>query len=104
MTVALIAVLVLCAVDTVWQMLYLLHMFQLNSYKVPTHMRWLRGNRATLIPGIFTGGLTALALALQLQPIAACILLAVVFVLFAVMGRPKKAKKPLERMLALAKY
>ena len=72
-----------------------LHMFQLNSYKVPTHMRWLRGNRATLIPGIFTGGLTALALALQLQPIAACILLAVVFVLFAVMGRPKKAKKPL---------
>ena len=29
-----------------------LHMFQLNSYKPATHMRWLKRNLACLIPGL----------------------------------------------------
>ena len=29
-----------------------LHMFQLNSYKPATHMRWLKRNLGSLIPGV----------------------------------------------------
>ena len=39
-----------------------MHMFQLNSYKVPTHIRWLRKNSRSLIPGAVGAVVTALLL------------------------------------------
>ena len=42
-----------------------MHMFQLNSYKAPTHWRWLGKNKQSLIPGL-TGA--ALAAGILLKP------------------------------------
>lgn len=70
-----------------------LHMFQLNSYKVPTHMRWLRNNRKTLLPGLVAAAVAALTLILQ--PMLAAIVLTATFGLLLPAVRPRKAKKPL---------
>ena len=70
-----------------------LHMFQLNSYKVPTHMRWLGNNRKTLLPGLAVAAVALIAIAFD--PVPAAIVLIVTFGLLLPAVRPRKAKKPL---------
>ncbi len=71
-----------------------LHMFQLNSYKPATHMRWLRRNWNTLIPGLVLAAAAVIAGLLQNALVAALIAAAVSGWGCAV-ARPGKAKKPL---------
>ena len=77
----------------VCSVIHSLHMFQLNSYKIPTHMRWLRHNRQTLLPGLAVAAVAAVTLAFD--PIPAAIVLTVCFGLLLPAVRPRKAKKPL---------
>ena len=70
-----------------------MHMFQLNSYKVPTHMRWLRRNSRTLIPGAVAAAVALVML--LLGDTVALGITAAVFAALAVTQIPKKAKKPL---------
>lgn len=72
-----------------------MHMFQLNSYKNPTHMRWLNKNRQSLVPGLIGAAVTLVLLLTGLGPKAALIVLTVVFAALAATQRPRKAKKPL---------
>jgi UDP-N-acetylmuramoyl-tripeptide--D-alanyl-D-alanine ligase len=88
----------LCAATVIAYVLVVLrtmHMFQLNSYKAATHIRWLRKNASSLLP-------SALMLALGVAGIFIfnIIALGIVFLLLcivmAVSHMPvKKAKKPL---------
>ncbi len=70
-----------------------LHMFQLNSYKPATHMRWLKRNLLSLIPG----AAVAVAAGIAFFPgnWVGAMVLAWVAAMGAVAVRPKKAKKPL---------
>ena len=70
-----------------------LHMFQLNSYKPATHLRWLKRNLLTLIPG----AAVAVAAVIAFFPgnWVGALVLAWVAAMGAVAVRPKKAKKPL---------
>lgn len=70
-----------------------LHMFQLNSYKPATHMRWLRGNLSCLIPGLPVA--VGAVIGLLLPETAAAIVLAAVSACACVAVWPRKAKKPL---------
>ena len=70
-----------------------LHMFQLNSYKPATHLRWLRRNLPSLLPGAVVG-VAAMAAAFAGGWVGA-IVLAVVSAVCAIAVRPQKAKKPL---------
>lgn len=72
-----------------------MHMLQLNSYKAPTHLRWLRSNLRSLLPGLVGAAATAVLLLLPLSPVATLLAIAAVFALLAVIQRPRKAKKPL---------
>lgn len=69
-----------------------LHMFQLNSYKPATHMRWLRSNLQSLLPGAIVA---AAALAALVLGAAGGAVLAAVCAWACVVVWPKKAKKPL---------
>ena len=70
-----------------------MHMFQLNSYKPATHMKWQRQNLQSLIPGV--AGFLAAMLCQVLTDLVANIVLLVVFAILALVQKPKKAKKPL---------
>ncbi len=72
-----------------------MHMFQLNSYKTPTHFRWLRKNRGSLIPGLVGAVVTAILLLTGIGRAVALVAVTAVFGILAVTQRPKKAKKPL---------
>ena len=72
-----------------------MHMFQLNSYKAPTHIRWLGKNMPTLIPGLVALALTAVLLLCRANRIAALCVITVVYALLAFTCRTRKAKKPL---------
>ena len=69
-----------------------LHMFQLNSYKPATHLRWLRRNLGSLIPGALVAA--AAVAAVFLHVVGAGILAAVSACCLATVW-PRKAKKPL---------
>lgn len=71
-----------------------MHMFQLNGYKLPTHMRWLQQNLSRLIPDLL-GGAAAAMLLLADTPCLALGIFAGVFALLCLTRLPKKAKKPL---------
>lgn len=71
------------------------HMFQLNSYKTPTHIRWLRKNCRSLIPGLAGAAVTAGLLISGIGRASALCVLAVVYCVLAVIQFPRKAKKPL---------
>ena len=71
-----------------------LHMFQLNSYKPATHLRWLRRNLSCLIPGAVLAA-AAVIVALLQNPMVGALLLIVVNACGGVFVRPQKAKKPL---------
>ena len=71
-----------------------MHMFQLNSYKAPTHWRWLGKNKQTLVPGL-VGAAAAVLAATGLSSLLALTSLTVLFGLLAFLTRPRKAKKPL---------
>lgn len=70
-----------------------MHMFQLNSYKPATHIRWLRKNSRTLIPGL--AGLAAVAGRIWMDTLAAQIVMVLVYITLAGVQLPRKAKKPL---------
>ena len=72
-----------------------MHMFQLNSYKVPTHIRWLRKNSRSLIPGAVGAVVTALLLICGAGQILSLCVMTALFAVLAVLARPTKAKKPL---------
>ena len=72
-----------------------MHMFQLNSYKPPTHMRWMRLNKHCMIPGTVGAAVTALLLVLGPGEVVTLPVLTAVFALLAATQRPRKAKKPL---------
>lgn len=69
-----------------------LHMFQLNSYKPATHLRWLRRNLGSLIPGALVAA--AAVAAVFLHVVGAGVLAAVCACCLAAVW-PRKAKKPL---------
>jgi len=64
------------------------HFFQLNSYRHDTHRKWLSQNKRKIIVPLIFGALSFGAFFLHK-------ITAVVFVLFALVSIPKKAKKPL---------
>ena len=70
-----------------------LHMFQLNSYKPATHLRWLRRNMGSLLPGAVVA-VAALAASFPGNWVGA-IVLTVVSAVATIAVRPRKAKKPL---------
>lgn len=72
-----------------------MHMFQLNSYKTPTHIRWLGKNKQSLIPGLVGAVVAVLMLIFCAGSIGSLCVMTVVFALLAVVVRPRKAKKPL---------
>ena len=72
-----------------------MHMFQLNSYKVPTHIRWLRKNSRSLIPGAVGAVVTALLLICGAGQILSLCVMTALFAVLAILARPTKAKKPL---------
>lgn len=72
-----------------------MHMFQLNSYKPATHIRWLRKNLTSLIPGLVGAVATALLLVCGAGQTATLCVMTAVFALLAIIARPRKAKKPL---------
>jgi len=72
-----------------------MHMFQLNSYKMPTHFRWLRKNGRSLLPGL-AGAVAAVAvLLLGVPEVGAILIVAAVYLVLAAIQFPRKAKKPL---------
>ena len=71
-----------------------LHMFQLNSYKPATHMRWLKRNLGTLLPGAVLA-VAAVVGGLLENPLVAALLVSAVNGWGMVVARPTKAKKPL---------
>ena len=77
----------------VCSVIHSLHMFQLNSYKIPTHMRWLDHNRKKFLPGLVAA--VAALVSLALAPIPAAVVLTVTFLALIPAVRPRKAKKPL---------
>ena len=70
-----------------------LHMFQLNSYKPATHLRWLKRNLPSLIPGAVVA--VAAVVAAFLSATSGAAVLAAVSACACVAVWPKKAKKPL---------
>ena len=70
-----------------------LHMFQLNSYKPATHLRWLRRNLMSLLPGAVVA-VAAVAAAFAGGFVGA-VVLTVVSAICTIAVRPQKAKKPL---------
>ena len=66
-----------------------LHMFQLNSYKPATHLRWLKRNLTCLIPG------AVVTIAAVVSIFTHVCVLAAVSACACVAVWPKKAKKPL---------
>ena len=70
-----------------------LHMFQLNSYKPATHLRWLRRNLMSLLPGAVVA-VAAIAASFPGNWVGALVLLWVSS-MGAIAVRPQKAKKPL---------
>ena len=72
-----------------------MHMFQLNSYKPPTHVRWLRKNARTMIPGLVGGVITGLLLICGAGQVLTLSVMTAVFAVLAILARPHKAKKPL---------
>lgn len=71
------------------------HMFQLNSYKTATHLRWLRSNLKSLLPGTLGAVAVLAVLGLGLERWLALAVLAAVFAVLAVIQIPPKAKKKL---------
>lgn len=72
-----------------------MHMFQLNSYKTPTHFRWLGNNLMCLAPGLEAAAVIAGLLAGGLKLEKSLIVMTVLFAVLAILQRPRKAKKPL---------
>ena len=63
-----------------------MHMFQLNSYKVPTHIRWLRKNSRSLIPGAVGAVVTALLLICGAGQILSLCVMTALFAVLAILG------------------
>ena len=72
-----------------------MHMFQLNSYKAPTHLRWLRKNPQTLLPGLAAAAVTGGLLVLEIDQLVCLCVLTVMYAALALTQLPRKAKKPL---------
>lgn len=71
-----------------------LHMFQLNSYKPATHMRWLKRNWNTLIPGLVVAAAAVLASLLE-DPVLGAMPISAIIIGCDHFVKPGKAKKPL---------
>ena len=71
-----------------------LHMFQLNSYKPATHLRWLRRNLGSLIPGFAVAVVALLASVLD-DPVLGVMPITAIIVACDYFLKPSKAKKPL---------
>ncbi len=93
MIVLYIAVLAAFTLFCAFTVIRAMHMFQLNSYKPSTHIRWLRGHMGSLLPGLF-GAVASLMMPAMGKVAGLCVLAAVYGVLAAVQ-LPRKAKKPL---------
>ena len=70
-----------------------MHMFQLNSYQLKSHIYRLRDNISRLLPNIIFP--LAALLALLFRGISALLITDIVFVIAIITTIPKKAKKPL---------
>ncbi len=105
MTVALICLLVLCAVDTVWQMLYLLHMLQLTSYRNELFAAWGKEHEKEVLPARRLVGLVGLGVLLlcsvgrllwaEVSPVVGVWIAVGLMAVTAATDFPRKAKKPL---------
>ena len=72
-----------------------MHIFQLNSYKASTHIRWLSKNGQSLIPGLVGAAVTAVLLISRVNQVVSLAIMTVVYAALAATQRPRKAKKPL---------
>lgn len=70
-----------------------MHMFQLNSYQLKSHILRLKDNKGRVIPNIIFPLISVIAL--FMSGLAKCIFLCIVFLLAVITSLPKKAKKPL---------
>ena len=70
-----------------------MHMFQLNSYQLKSHILRLKDNKGRVIPNIIFPLISVIALFISGLP--RCIFLCIVFLLAVIVSLPKKAKKPL---------
>jgi len=70
-----------------------MHMFQLNSYQIKSHILRIRDNKERFIPNIIFPLISVIALFISGLP--RCIFLCIVFLLAVIVSLPKKAKKPL---------
>lgn len=105
MLAALLVVIVLCAVDTVFQMLYFLHMLQLNSYRNERYIKWSKEHEKETLPTSRFWGLIGLAVMLitsagwmaswEFDPTIGVWIAAALMAVTVVTDIPKKAKKPL---------
>ena len=97
MLTMIVNILMTCAFLAFWScgLIRSLHMFQLNAYKVPTHMRWLGNNRADFLPGALAAVVTLLMVFLPVSQLVSGLVLMVCYGLLVLTVRPKKAKKPL---------
>lgn len=71
------------------------HMFQLNSYKPATHMRWLRGNLKSLRPGAVGAVSAVVIFVIAPSDTVGFLMLTIAFGILAVCQIPPKAKKKL---------
>ncbi len=72
-----------------------MHMFQLNSYKTPTHISWLRKHMGSFLPGLVGAAVAALMLLPMLTDVIALAITLAVYAVLAATQIPRKAKKPL---------
>ena len=89
LTLNIIIITVAYAMSLISQM----HMFQLNSYQLKSHIYRLRDNITRLLPNIIFPA--AALLALPFEGICALLITDIVFVIAILTTIPKKAKKPL---------
>lgn len=72
-----------------------MHMFQLNSYKLATHIYWLRNHIWSLFPGFVGAGIVAAMLFSAIPDIVAIVVVLTAYAILALVQIPHKAKKPL---------
>lgn len=85
-------------IATVLSVLFNMHMFQLNSYKVETQIKWLSTHKSPLFAGGILIALPVLSIVTYKVPVFNIILYIAIFLMLiitALINIPKKAKKPL---------
>ena len=105
LTAGFLVVTALCAGDTGFQMLYFLHMLQLNSYRNERYIKWSKEHEQEVLPSSRFFGFVGLAVMLifsagklaswEVAPSIGVWIAAALMAVTVIRDIPKKAKKPL---------